>query len=167
LLATLFQHSCVAFLPCARLILKGMKPKEVALEPQSLGEHIKRRRLELGLSQPQAAEALSVDPITVLNWEKGKTKPVIRSLPAIFAFLGYAAAAQSATVGERLLHFRGWSIQAAAQHLGVDPTTWGDWERDELILFRKHRSAVAFLLGLNEQELADEMLARWNAKHPR
>jgi transcriptional regulator with XRE-family HTH domain len=109
------------------------------------------------------AEALSVDPITVLNWEKGKTKPVIRSLPAIFAFLGYIPAAQSATVGERLLHFRqrhGWSVQAAAQHLGVDPTTWGDWERGELILFRKHRSAVALLLGLNEQELADEMLAR-------
>jgi transcriptional regulator with XRE-family HTH domain len=157
-------------LPCARLVLKALKPKELDLEPQTLGEHIKRRRLELGLSQPQAAEALGVDPITVLNWEKGKTEPVIRSLPAIFAFLGYSPVAPPTAIGERLLQFRqqhGWSIQAAAQRLGVDPTTWGDWERGKLILFRTHRSAVALLLGLDEQKLADEMCARWNGKHPR
>jgi transcriptional regulator with XRE-family HTH domain len=169
-LASADIHSCVAFLPCAGLVLKGLKPKEVALEPQSFGEHIKRRRLELGLSQPQAAESLNVDPITVLNWERGKTKPLIRSLPAIFAFLGYTPVAQSSAVSERLLEFRqqrGWSIRDAAQHLGVDPTTWGDWERGDLILFRKHRSAVALLSGLSERELAGEMGARWSAKHSR
>jgi transcriptional regulator with XRE-family HTH domain len=62
---------------------------------------------------------------------------------------------------------RGWSIREAARQLGVDPTAWGDWERGKLILFRKHRMAVAQLLGLNEPELDREMGARWNMKHPR
>jgi hypothetical protein len=65
-----------------------------------------------------------------------------------------------------LLHLRrqrGLSIQEAARQIGVDPTSWGNWERGELILFRKHRSAVSLLLGLDEQKLD----ARWNAKHPR
>jgi transcriptional regulator with XRE-family HTH domain len=166
-LASADIHSCVAFLPCARLVLKALKPKELDLEPQTLGEHIKRRRLELGLSQPQAAAALGVDPITVLNWEKGKSEPVIRSLPAIFRFLSYSPLPPANSVGERLLHLRrqrGWSIREAACHLGVDPTTWGDWERGELIVFRKHRSAVALLLGLDERELADAMRARWKRK---
>jgi DNA-binding XRE family transcriptional regulator len=101
-----------------------------------------------------------VYPGTVLNWEKGKAEPLIGAFPAIFSFLGYAPVRQPSGVGERLLHLRrqrGWSIREAATQLGVDPTTWGDWERGELILFRKHRSTIAVLLGLDEQELADEM----------
>jgi transcriptional regulator with XRE-family HTH domain len=73
-------------LPWLPVTLKALKPKELDLEPQTLGEHIKRRRLQLGLSLPQAAGALSVDPITVLNWEKGKTEPLIGAFPAILRF---------------------------------------------------------------------------------
>jgi transcriptional regulator with XRE-family HTH domain len=139
-------------------------------EPQTLGEHIKRRRLQLGLSQLQAAATLGVDPITVHNWEKGKSEPVIRSLPAIFGFLSYSPLPPANSVGERMLHLRrqrGWSIREAAAQLGVDPTTWGDWERGNLILFRKHRAAVARLLGLDEAKIVTEMRARWNERHPR
>jgi transcriptional regulator with XRE-family HTH domain len=164
------RQGCVAFLPWVSVTLKALKPKALDLEPQTLGEHIKRRRLQLGLSQPQAAAALGVDPITVLNWEKGKTEPLIRAFPAIFRFLSYATTSQSSGVGEQLLHFRrqrGWSIREAAAQLGVDSTTWGDWERGKLILFRKHRMAVAQLLGLNERELNSEMGARWNMKASR
>jgi transcriptional regulator with XRE-family HTH domain len=158
-------HSCVAFLPCARLVLKALKPKEIAVEPECLGKHIKRRRLELRLSQRQVAAALGVDPITILNWEKRKTKPVIRLLPAIVAFIGYSPMARPAAVGERLLQFRkrrGWSIDEAAKHLGVDPRTWGHWERGKLILFQKHRMTVARLLGVDE----DELSTGWNMTHP-
>jgi hypothetical protein len=54
--ASAYIHSCVAFLPCARLVLKALKPKEPAPEPQCLGEHIKRRRLGSKLTQRQVAE---------------------------------------------------------------------------------------------------------------
>jgi len=69
--------------------LKCLKPKDTDFEPKTLGEHVRRRRLELRLSQRQAAHRLRVNPWTVLNWEKGHTEPPIEAVPAIVRFLGY------------------------------------------------------------------------------
>jgi DNA-binding XRE family transcriptional regulator len=135
-----------------------------------LGEHIRKRRLELELTQKQAAELLGVNPWTVLNWEVGRNEPPIRSVPAVLTFLGYDPIPPPETLAERLLQARrqcGWSTTEAARQLGVDRTTWQDWEHGELILFRKHRTRVATLLGLDPQELADQMRTRWNGKHRR
>ena len=91
-------------------------------------------------------------------------------MPAILSFLGYYPFPKPTTVGERLLRYRrehGWTTSEAAGQLGVDRTTWQDWKRGELIPFRKHRAKVAELLGLDRQELSDEMRARWNDKHRR
>jgi DNA-binding transcriptional regulator YiaG len=111
---------------------------------------------------------LDVNSWTVLNWETGQHQPPIRSMPAIIAFLGYDPFPAPTTVGERLFQMRrqhGWSTSEAARELGVDRTTWQDWERGELILFRMHRTRVMKLLALDEQILGDEMRVRWNAKH--
>jgi transcriptional regulator with XRE-family HTH domain len=62
-------------------------------------------------------------------------------------------------------HQHGWSTSEAARQLGVDRATWQDWERGELILFRKHRTKVATLLVLDPKEMAAEMRARWNGMH--
>jgi transcriptional regulator with XRE-family HTH domain len=105
-----------------------------------------------------------------LNWETGKTEPLAGSLPAVFRWLGYDPFPEPTTLAAKLLKKRrqqGWSIREAALHLGVDPTTWRDWEAGELILFREHRTKVAHLLGLGSQELGGEMRARWNGKHRR
>lgn len=91
-------------------------------------------------------------------------------MPAILHFLGYDPFPPPTTLGGRLLQARrkhGWSTSEAARQLGVDRTTWQDWERGELILFRKHRINVATPLGLDPKEMADEMRARWNGKHRR
>jgi len=152
------------------IVLKGLKPKETDFEPQTLGKHIRKRRLELELTQKQAAERLAINPSTVLNWESGRRAPPIRSMPAVLGFLGYDPFPPPATLAERFLQARrnhGWSTGEAASQLGVDPTTWQNWERGELILFRKHRAKVAELLHLDRQELSDEMRARWNGKHRR
>src|SRR3990167_3741304 len=61
----------VAFLPYVRTTLKSLIPKPWEFEPKTLGEHIKRRRLELGLEQKDVAKQLGVTTDTVLNWEKG------------------------------------------------------------------------------------------------
>lgn len=114
------------------ITLKALKPKETAFELRTLGEHVRRRRLELRLTQKQAVDWLAVNPWTVLNWEKGHTEPSIESMPAILQFLGYEPFPESKTLPERMLAKRramGWSIKEAARQLGIDAGTWGVWER--------------------------------------
>ena len=57
--------------------------------PKSLGEHLKKRRLDLGLLQREVATWLGVNGWTVGNWENGKTQPARRFTPKIVQFLGY------------------------------------------------------------------------------
>lgn len=145
-----------------------MKDKELAKEPQTLGEHLKHRRLILKLSQPQAAKLMTVCASTVLHWEKDETHPPIEHFPAMFQFLGYDPFPQPRTISEHMLAYRrkcGWSIKRAAKELGIDEGTWGEWESGQIILFRKHREMMAHLLDLSVDELNREMAERWNRTH--
>lgn len=63
-------------------------PKAWDFHPTTIGEHIKRRRLEVGLYQKDVARMIRVSPWTILNWEKGNTKPTVRRIPSLIGFLG-------------------------------------------------------------------------------
>jgi transcriptional regulator with XRE-family HTH domain len=148
--------------------LKALKPKETDFEPRTLGEHLRRFRLRRKLSQTAAARALEVNPSTILNWEKGHTRPPVEAMPALFQFLGYDPLPEPKTLPERLTAKRrtmGWSIREAARNLGVDPGTWRDWEQGRAILYRTHRVLIARLLGLPEGEVDQDMAARWIHSH--
>jgi len=96
-----------------------------------LGEHVKKRRIDLRLLQREVAEQLGVDKFTVLNWERGKTSPDIRYYPAIIDFLGYNPLPRGETFQERLKSARlarGLSWRRLAQELGVWESTVRDWE---------------------------------------
>jgi len=119
------------------------------MEPKTLGEHLKKRRIELGLFQKQAAELLGVSASTVLNWEKGKTEPPIESIPVILEFLCYDPFPKPCTLSERMLsarRFHGWSIGRAAEQLGIDEGTWGQWERTSSIPWERYRTMMERLL---------------------
>lgn len=157
-------------MPWVKVSLKCLKPKETDFEPKTLGDHLLRRRLALGLSQRQAATRAGVSPNTVLNWEKDHTKPPIESMPSILQFLGYDPFPKSQSLPERLLAKRrqmGWSIKEAALRLGIDSSTWQAWEQGQTILFQKHRTLVAQLLDLPKAELNQEMTTRWIHAHRR
>jgi transcriptional regulator with XRE-family HTH domain len=64
-----------------------LRKKPFDFEPQTLGEQIKKRRLELGLSQKDVGKMLCVTSFTVLNWEKGKTEPLGRLMRRILDFM--------------------------------------------------------------------------------
>jgi len=163
-------QGCVAFLPFARISLKSLIPKPYDFEPKSLGDHIRKKRLELGLLQKEAADRLGVNPWTILNWEKGHTEPPIASIPAVVKFLGYDPFPEPKTLPQHLCAKRrkmGWSIQEAAEFVGVDPGTWGNWERGQTILYRQHRARVARLLDLPADAFDLEMALRWNRSHER
>ena len=164
----LHAQGCVALLQPVPLRLKAPKPREDDFEPQTLGDHIRRRRLALGLDQKCAASRLGVTIATVSNWEGGRAYPAIGRIPAVLEFLNYDPFPGPSTVPERLLaerRARGWSVREAARQLGVDPTTWGEWERGKTILFRSHRALVARLLELPKSETDEAMAASWVRSH--
>ncbi len=55
----------------------------------TLGDHLRRRRLILRLLQRQVAEQIGVTKATVHNWETNRSNPGFREMPAIIRFLGY------------------------------------------------------------------------------
>jgi transcriptional regulator with XRE-family HTH domain len=72
----------------------------------TLGDHKRKRRLDLGLLQREVAERLSADTCSVTNWELNRTKPALWFLPAIVRFLGYVPWSADGSIGHRLLAYR-------------------------------------------------------------
>src|SRR5579859_780503 len=136
----------------ARLVLEhqldraSRGPERSDFEPRTLGEHIRKRRLELGLTQRKAAQQLGThSPIRVLNWERGKTVPPVGAIPGIIGFLGYNPFPQPTNLSERLLAIRramGWTIKEAAARLGVGEGTLGEWERTGRIPWKRYPGEV-------------------------
>jgi transcriptional regulator with XRE-family HTH domain len=121
-------------LPFCHVTLKGQKPLPKAYPPAlcTIGDHLRRRRLDLGLLQREVAERIGADQCSVTNWELNRTKPALWFLPAIVRFLGYQPWAADGSIGERLLAYRrerGVSQSTLARLLGVDPGTLSRWER--------------------------------------
>jgi transcriptional regulator with XRE-family HTH domain len=117
-------------------------------EPKSLGEHLLRRRLSLGLTQNQAAFQLSSNEWTYLLWEAGKTMPSIRFYPAIFEFLGYDPFPSPKTSGERILRQRralGFSQKEAARRMKIDPGTFSLLESGKIAGQKYERQIAGFL----------------------
>jgi site-specific DNA recombinase len=103
-------------------------------EPQTIGDHIRLRRLALRLKQQDVAERLGVCEPSVFNWESNTSTPEIRFMPAIIEFLGFNPLPEGRTVAENLIRQRtslGLTQRDAAKLIGVDPCTLARWERGE------------------------------------
>jgi transcriptional regulator with XRE-family HTH domain len=72
------------------LTAKRPNPSKYPKIIKSLGDHIRARRLELGMLQREVAEVLGVDTMTITNWERNRCNPSARMLPRILRFLGYS-----------------------------------------------------------------------------
>jgi len=64
------------------------KPRGYPENPQTLGEHLKCRRLDEGLSQPALARRLGVHPATLRAWERGRYGVGKKNREVVFEFLG-------------------------------------------------------------------------------
>jgi transcriptional regulator with XRE-family HTH domain len=122
-------------LPFCSLTLKAQKPTKLPTILNSVGDHIKKRRLQLGLHQAQVAEILDVDESTITNWEKNRTSPALRAIPKIIEFLGYdPMPRRSETLGGQLSQYRksrGMNQKVVAQQIGIDPATSSRLEREK------------------------------------
>jgi transcriptional regulator with XRE-family HTH domain len=125
--------TCIPALPFRHAELRSEKPRSehYPKEINTLGEHIRTRRLNLKLLQKQVAEQIGVNGATITNWERNASTPVTHHIPAIIRFLGYDPAPPASTLPDRLVAVRrklGLTQRKMAKRLGIDPGTLQSWE---------------------------------------
>jgi len=66
-------------LPFCHVQLSGPKPQTEAYPKhlKTFVDHLRKRRLDLGLPQKQAAEQIGVDTASIGNWESNKIQPMV------------------------------------------------------------------------------------------
>jgi len=77
----------VDFLCPVRLKAKKPKPRGFPQDTRTLGDQIRRRRMELGLLQREVGRFIGVDESTIWNWEANRVSPSRRRLKEIRTFL--------------------------------------------------------------------------------
>jgi DNA-binding XRE family transcriptional regulator len=91
-------------LPCCDRLLRVPRTKYLPLrnrgipvprEPATIGGHLRRRRLELRIFQPEAARRLRISTVTLSRWESDKVFPTERHHGRIVAYLGFDPFAES------------------------------------------------------------------------
>lgn len=74
--------------------------------PKTLGQHIFKKRIELGLTQFQVARQLGLGLQTISHWELEDNVPNISKYPAIINFLGYYPFTTDETEGGKIVRYR-------------------------------------------------------------
>jgi transcriptional regulator with XRE-family HTH domain len=138
-------------LPFCHFEFRAARPKSERYpkELNTLGDHIRARRLDLGLFQSQVAERIGVNPLTITNWEGNASQPPVQYIPAIIQFLGYDPLEPSTSFPQRLIatrRARGLTQRQLASELGVDPSTIQGWERGLREPSWKKRELISALL---------------------
>jgi DNA-binding transcriptional regulator YiaG len=151
LLNSAIQQNRVAFLPFVRVCLIGRIPKPYPENPTTLGEHLRKRRCELGLFQKDVAKLLGVNHWTLIGWETGRQKRVFaRHEAAIIRFLGYSPFPTPRTLGEAIRRKRrelGLTARELAGQLGWDEGTVRRYEQDVWVPQGERRNRVECFLA--------------------
>ncbi len=96
-------------LPMYHIKLKAQKLLNSAypISLITIGDHIKKKRLDRSLTQKAVANICGVDECTVTNWEKNHSQPRLYLLPKIIEFLGYTPyEISNETFGDKILAHR-------------------------------------------------------------
>ncbi len=121
-------------MPFCHLALTGPKPPPPGYPgaPKTIGDHLRKRRLDLGLTQGEVAELMGVHPSTIGVWERSQRRAPFRYGARITRFLGYAPLPPGRALAGRLRFYRwayGLTQDQLGEALGVKRGTIGRWEQ--------------------------------------
>jgi len=98
----------------------------------TLGDHIRRTRLERGLLQRDVAKILNVSEDSVTYWENDRAKPQVQHYRSIILFLGYYPFThETESIAGKLKQLRycmGLSYEECGEIFAVHATTVWAWE---------------------------------------
>ncbi|WP_299586596.1 helix-turn-helix transcriptional regulator [Mucilaginibacter sp.] len=121
----------LTFLPYAKIVKKpSLKPYNA--NPQTLGEHIKKRRIETNLLQKEVAAIIGVSEDSVTYWENGRAIPQVQHYPRLITFLGYYPFIhETKSIAGKLKQVRnclGLSYEQCGEVFSVHASTIRAWE---------------------------------------
>lgn len=129
-------------------------PRNYPESPATIGEQIRKKRIDSGLTQAELAKILNVSTDSVTYWENNRNKPQIAYYPRIHHFLGFDTATFDETnFRGRLQTYRwrnGISCKDIARLLKVDTSTIRTWEKG---------------LNMPSQKKIDEIEALFQRRH--
>jgi transcriptional regulator with XRE-family HTH domain len=110
-------------------------PIPYPLEPVSVGDFLRKRRIDLGMMQREVARSLNVSVVSIRNWEGNWREPHLSELPAIINFIGYCPYDIGLTLFQRVAVWRranGLTQKRMAEIIGVDPSTLARLEQGRI-----------------------------------
>ena len=116
-------------------IPKRLTEPNYPTEPRSFGDHLRKKRMDLGLSQEDLARRLRVTEETITNWELGHSRPPVHLVAKSIRFLGYdpePVAEPNGSLAQDVAAYRrreGLTQVRLAKRLRVDEGTVRSWER--------------------------------------
>lgn len=144
-------------MPICHVTLSATKPRDRAYpaELNTIGDHLRKRRLDLGLLQREVAERIGVTNCTIQYWETNLVAPALRFRPRIASFLGYdvCSVSEPESVAEKLRARRerfGLSRKKLAALLGLDPSSVAGWETDKHRPTKMSLALIDTILTVND-----------------
>lgn len=135
------------------MIFSSHKPTgiKVSFIPQTIGEHLRKKRLEQGLLQEDVAKLIGVTTDCITNWENNRGIPQVQFMPAIVKFIGFVPLEiDDGTLCGQILLYRnmhGLSHKKLGKIIGVDASTIGSWENELSIPHGKNLKKLNDLLS--------------------
>jgi len=135
-------------LPILNIKLKASKPdkKPYPKELITYGDHLRQKRLELNLSQPQVAKMIQVETDSITNWELNRNNPSLPYIPKIISFLGYIPESKEHPIKQYRMQ-KGMTQKELARLLNIDPTTLARVEKGEKKIMAKIKAKIDKLLN--------------------
>ena len=137
-----------------KLTLKAARPKKPAYptDLKTIGDYLRKTRLDRGLSQPQVAKLLNVTTNTITGWEINRNEPLISSLPVILKFLGFDPFKKSdGSISAKIENYRrkhGLAYEDLALKIGIDEGTLKKIARKQS---NPHQSTLDKILNIVEK----------------
>ena len=108
---------------------------KLLVNPKTIGEKLKNRRLELGLLQKDVANIIGVCEDSITFWENNRNEPSVIHYPKIIQFLAYVPfEVDSSTLGGQIKLYRylhGLFQEELARTLDVNESTIYHYEKNK------------------------------------
>lgn len=137
-------------------------PQNYPQKPTTIGEHLRKKRIDSNLSQAELAKILGVSTGCLTYWENNRSNPQITYYPRIHHFLGFCKSTfDEANFCDFLRSYRlknGFSYRALGSHLKVDATTVRAWEKGLSIPSSTMKEKLGILFGDVFHNISSEFL---------